>query len=121
MVTVSHTYGNCASGPGLRCPEAGRGKTEHFLCSSVIAAISALVAGLDHEAPEAFADVVSDVYRARICRERVHCRFEAARHHFWKMDFRQMAERHGTEDARSESASVIRGYAAQGIHHRKST
>src|SRR5580658_442911 len=102
---------------GLRSQERRCHKTEHFLCSSVIAIPSALVPVFHHCAEKAFADLRLDVHRARLRLQRMRCRPETARDYLWKMGFCQMAKRDRTEATRLESASVVCGYAPQRIHY----
>src|ERR1035437_3783625 len=101
--------------PGRFSPLRPRQKTEHFPSSAVIAPTSAPVP-LFHYA----AKTLLDLGRTLSGVERMRGRPQAARHRFWKMDYRQMAQRHRTETARPESASVVCRRPAQGIHHRNS-
>ncbi len=70
----------------------------------------------DHATEKSLDDVHAAVRRV----ERMHRRAEAARYRFWKMDNRQVAQCQRTEDARSVSAPIVRGHAAEGIYHRAS-
>src|SRR5258708_7415401 len=101
---------------GRLTPVQPRQKTEHFPCSAVIAPTSAPVPLFHYYA----AETLLDLGRALSSVERMRGRPKAARHSFWKMDFRQMAQRHRTETARSESASVVCRHKTQGVHHRNS-
>src|SRR5450631_3030509 len=69
-----------------------------------------------HHAAETIADLLHALSRL----ERMCGRPETTCHRFWKMDFRQVAQCRRTETSRPESASVVCGYATQGIHHRNS-
>src|SRR5450759_2261115 len=122
MIPVSHSPGNCATThhqprrDGHPSAVQPREKTEHFPCSNVIAPISALVPVFHHYA----AETLTDLPHALPAVERMRRRPKTSCHHFWKMDFRQVAQCNRTEAARPESASVVCGYATQGIHHRNS-
>src|ERR1019366_4196384 len=101
--------------PGRFSPVRPRQKTEHFPCSPVIAPTSAPVPPFHHAAK-----TLLDLGRPLSGVERMRGRPQAARHRFWKMDFRQVAQRHRTEAARPESARAVCRHPTQGIHHRNS-